>query len=176
MQSYAGFWQRIKAFAFDYAGIVLYLGFITGLFAFVNSSTDIVSKLFTDRVLAQTSAFLMVTLPITMYFALRESSTRQATWGKQRLGLKVTDRDGNQINYWRAFARTLLKFVPWELSHTLIWEINFSGGSFSTVMNYGFALVYVLIGLNFASIVMTRTRQSLYDLLSGTFVVSQQKQ
>ena len=174
MKPYAGFWQRAKAFAFDYMCIVLYLVFIIGLLAFINSSTNIAQRFFADRVLAQASAFLLVTFPITMYFAIGESSAKQATWGKRRMGLKVVGRDGNRIGFWRAFARTLLKFIPWELSHTLIWEINFSTGSFSTYINYGFALVYVLIGLNIASLVTTKTKQTLYDFLAGTFVVGQQ--
>jgi uncharacterized RDD family membrane protein YckC len=174
MKTYAGFWQRAKAFAFDYMGIVLYLAFIAGLFVFVNSFTDISQRLFANRVLAQTSAFLLVTFPITMYFAIGESSAKQDTWGKRRMGLKVVDRGGNRIGFWRAFARTLLKFIPWELSHTLIWQINFSTGSFPAFINYGFALVYILIGLNIASLVMTKTKQTLYDFLAGTFVVGQQ--
>jgi len=174
MKPYSGFWQRAKAFAFDYMGIVLYLVFIMGLFAFINSSTNIAQRLFADRVLAQASAFLLVTFPITMYFAIGESSAKQATWGKRRVGLKVVDRNGNRIGFWRAFTRTLLKFIPWELSHTLIWEISFSTESFPAFINYGFALVYILIGLNIASLVITKTKQTLYDFLTGTFVVGQQ--
>jgi uncharacterized RDD family membrane protein YckC len=116
------------------------------------------------------SGFLLVTFPITMYFAIGESSTRQATWGKQRLGLKVADRIGDRIGFWRAFARTLLKFIPWELSHALIWEISFSAGSPSSFIRYGFVLVYALIGLNIASLTLTKSKQTLYDFLAGTFI------
>lgn len=168
---YAGFWKRLQAFLWDYLLIAAYLFIVTMIFLLIPSG----ERLFTHRISAQASAFLIVTLPVTLYFAIGESSVRQATWGKQRTGLKVADRNGDRIGLWRALARTVLKFVPWELSHTLIWEINFSGGSFSSVTGYGFALVYALIGLNIASIFISGTRQSLYDLLSGTFVIHQQK-
>ena len=171
MKSYAGFWQRVKAFAFDYLIITFYLVCITGLFAFVNSATEIVQNLFADRIRAQAFAFLIVTLPVTLYFVVGESSVRQATWGKRRVGLSVEDRNGKRIGFWRAFSRTLLKFIPWELSHTLLWNINFSQGTSSTFINYGFVLVYLLIGLYIASVVMTRTKQALYDLIAGTYVV-----
>lgn len=170
VKTYASFWQRIKAFAIDYEGIALYLGFILGLFVFINYSTNIVQRLFTDRVRAQTLAFLVVDFPITLYFAIGESSVRQATRGKQRLGLKVGDHNGNRISFSRALTRTLLKFIPWELSHTLIWEIYFSTKLDPTLINIGFVLVYILIGLNIASLVISKTKQTLYDFLAGTYV------
>jgi len=115
---------------------------------------------------------MLVTLPVTLYFAFFESSARQGTWGKQRLKIKVADRFGKRVTLWRAFGRTLLKFVPWEISHTLIWQIYFSPQTEVVWVSYGFALVYLLIGLNVISLVMTRTRQTLYDLLTQTYVIT----
>src|SRR5690606_28098626 len=115
--------------------------------------------------------FLLVTLPIALYFAASESSARQATWGKQKLKLIVSDRAGNRISFWRALGRTLLKFIPWEMAHTLIWQIQFSEGEPAGWINYGFALVYVLVGLNIASLLISKTRQSLYDWIAGTYVM-----
>jgi len=171
MKTYAGFWQRVKAFALDYLIILGYLAAITLLFLIINRFSSGLQWLFASRIQAQVAVILLLTLPVALYFSISESSIRQATWGKQRLGLKVTDRNGNRISFWRSFARALLKFIPWEISHTLLWEIYFSQGSFSTFINYGYVLVYLLIGLNIASVVITRTKQSLYDLLSGTYVV-----
>ena len=37
----------------------------------------------------------------------------------------------------------------------------------------GFGLVYLLIGLNVASLIMTKTHQTLYDFLAKTFVTTQ---
>jgi len=170
MKSYAGFWQRAGAFALDYIIILGYLIAITLLFLFLNTAVNISQWLFAERIQTQGVAFLLVTLPITLYFAVGESSTRQATWGKQRLGLKVADHNGKQIAFWRAFARALLKFIPWEISHTVIWEIYFFPKTDSILINYGFALVYLLVGLNIASLVMTKTHQTLYDFLAKTFV------
>lgn len=171
MKSYVGFWQRLKAFALDYIVILGYLIAITFLILILDRSSDSIQGLFVDRFQAQFVAFLLVTFPVGLYFAISESSARQATWGKRRLGLKVTDYNGNRIRFLRAFARTLFKFIPWEISHTLIWEIYFSPAVNSVLINYGFVLVYVLIGSNVASLVMTKTHQALYDFLAGTYVV-----
>lgn len=171
MKTYAGFWQRVAAFALDY---IILLGYLLGLILLslvFNMLLGVHQWLFAERIRAQFVAFLLVTLPITLYFARAESSPRQATWGKQRLKSKVTDSEGNRIGFWRAFGRTALKFIPWEISHTLIWQIYFSEGTNPVWINYGFALVYLLIGLNIVSLVVTKTNQSLYDLITGTYVV-----
>ena len=169
---YAGFWGRAGAFALDYLIILGYLLGIILLFALANTLFDVNQWLFGERIRAQFSAFLLMPLPVTLYFAASESSPRQATWGKQRLRLKVVDHGGNRISFWRALGRTILKFIPWELSHTLIWAIYFSPGTDSSWISYGFALVYLLIGLNIVSLVITRKNQTLYDLLAQTYVIA----
>jgi uncharacterized RDD family membrane protein YckC len=171
MKTYARFWRRAGAFALDYIVILSYLLGLTLLSLLANTWFDLNQWLFKDRFQAQFVAFLLVTLPVTLYFAISETSPRQATWGKQRLKLKVADRSRNGISFWRAFGRTLLKFIPWEISHTLIWQIYFSPEADSAWINYGFALVYLLIGLNIVSLVLTRTNQTLYDLNTGTHVL-----
>lgn len=171
MRKSAGFWLRAGAFALDY---ILILGYLLGLVLLsllANAWFDPAQWLFTERARAQLTGFLLVTLPVSLYFALSESSTRQATWGKGKVGLKVINEKGERISVWRALARTGLKFIPWELSHTLIWEIYFSPQTTSLWISYGFVLVYALIGLNLASLVVSKGHQTLYDLLTKTYVM-----
>lgn len=171
MKTYAGFMQRAGAFALDYVIILIYLAAITLLMWLLNSLFSINDWLFADRVQAQFVAFLLVTLPVTLYFAMSESSNQQATWGKKRMRLQVGGYNGERISFWRSFARTLLKFIPWELSHTLIWEISFSSQTDSVLIYYGF--VYLVAGLNIASLLLTKNHQTIYDLLTKTYVVKQ---
>jgi uncharacterized RDD family membrane protein YckC len=170
LKTYGSFWQRVKAFLFDYVLILVYLAIITLIFLLLRNISGIIEWLFADRIRAQITGFFILTLPVSLYFAIGEASLQQATWGKQRVGLKVEDRSGNRIGFGRSLVRTILKFVPWELSHTLLWNIAFSIGS-STLINYGYALVYLLIGLNIVSVFLTQTKQSFYDLIAGTVVV-----
>lgn len=172
MKAYAGFWKRAGAFALDY---IIILAYLLGLFLIslpANTLFEANQWLFADRIRAQFVAFLMVTLPITLYFVVSESSPSQATWGKGRLNVRVADRAGNRISFWRSLGRTVLKFVPWEISHTLIWQIYFSPQTEAIWINSGFAFVYLLIGLNIVSLVITRTHQTLYDFLSHTYVTT----
>ncbi len=43
------------------------------------------------RIRAFAVDYLLITLPVSLYFALSETSSRQANWGKARMGLMVTD-------------------------------------------------------------------------------------
>ena len=46
-----------------------------------------------------------------LYFAYLESGEKQATWGKQMLGLYVTDLSGNRMTFARASGRFFAKIV-----------------------------------------------------------------
>jgi uncharacterized RDD family membrane protein YckC len=171
MKTYAGFWQRVAAFMWDYLIIVGYIVVITGVLWLVRAP----EWLFINRVQSQVSGILVLTIPVTLYFAISESSARQATWGKTRQALTVADKNGNRIQFGKAFARAALKFAPWEIAHTLIWEISYFPETNPILINTGFALVYGLIGLNLASLLMTKTRQTIYDLITGTYIINNQK-
>jgi uncharacterized RDD family membrane protein YckC len=174
VKTYAGFWKRAGAFALDY---ILILGYLLGVAALALLADTLFGAnqwLFGDRIRAQVTAFLVVTLPVTLYFVISESSPGQATWGKGRLSLQVADRAGTRIGFWRSLGRTFLKFIPWEISHTLIWQIYFSPQTESVWIAYGFVLVYLLIGLNIASLVISKAKQTLYDFLTNTYVIFSQ--
>ena len=46
-----------------------------------------------------------------LYFAVMESSSKQATLGKMVLGIVVTDIDGKRISFGRAIGRNLGKII-----------------------------------------------------------------
>ena len=87
MKTYAGFWQRVKAFALDYIIILFYLAALTLLFLLINSLFSITEWLFSDRIRAQLSGFFFITLPVSLYFAFSESSIHKPPGERQRLGL-----------------------------------------------------------------------------------------
>jgi len=168
MNLYATFWDRIKAFAWDYLVILIYILIISILFWFIQVAN---TWLFANRITSQLTIFFSLTLPIIFYFTFAESSIKQASFGKQKMGLKVSDANGNQISFFRALIRNILKFLSWEISHTLIWQINFYPNTNPLLINIGFGFVYLLIGLNILCILITKTRQTLYDLIMSTFVI-----
>jgi uncharacterized RDD family membrane protein YckC len=47
-----------------------------------------------------------------LYYALQESSNRQATLGKRSMGIQITDLDGNRISFGRASGRFFGVLIP----------------------------------------------------------------
>ncbi|HAX71351.1 MAG TPA: RDD family protein [Anaerolineae bacterium] len=164
---YSGFWKRLRAFIWDYVLISAYILIITVIFWLLPFS----QQFFADRIQAQLSVFFVLTFPIILYFSIFESSSKQGTWGKRKTKLITTGDNGDPVSFPRSFARTVLKLIPWELSHTLIWEIRFDSHVDPTLISIGFGVVYLLVGLNIASLIMTKKHQTLYDLITKTCVV-----
>ena len=170
--SYAGLRVRVTAFAFDYIIIAGYLILIVAFGLLVNLFLPpFAHKLFGNPLSGEITGFLIITLPVSLYFILCESSAWQATWGKHRKGIQVTSTDGKRLTFLRACSRTLLKFIPWELAHACIWQISFAKQAPSPLITAGFVLVWILVGANFVSLWISSTHQTLYDYLAGTYVV-----
>lgn len=171
-QPYAGLWPRLLAFAVDYLLIAAYLVVLVAIGALLpRLAPGVARALFGSPLTGELSGFISITLPVSLYFALSESSARQATWGKRKLRLRVERLDGARVSTGRSLARTALKFVPWELAHACIWQITFAAGQPSPLISAGFALVWVLVGANLVSLLVSRKHQTLYDWLSDTVVV-----
>ncbi len=92
--TFANVWQRIGAFLLDYLIIATYIALLVivsvglGIGPFRNAFR----AMFADPTISEFSAFLLLVLPVIMYFALLEHSSWQATWGKRKMGLRVTIR------------------------------------------------------------------------------------
>ena len=121
----AGLWIRIQAFVMDYLVILVYLALLTALVWTLNSVFPNISKaLFDNPLSGQITVTVVLTMPVTLYFALFELSGWQATLGKRWKNLKVVYASGGRLSRTRAVFRTLLKFIPWELAHTCMWQIS----------------------------------------------------
>lgn len=131
---------------------------------------SIFGTLFSREYSAELFGFVTITLPVSLYFAIMEASLRQATWGKSRARLKVVDiKEGKPLSLARSLGRTTMKFIPWELSHACIWYIRFHPES-SWPFTIGIIVVFLLVGLNMTLLVLSRTHQTLYDIIAGTTV------
>src|SRR3990172_6811270 len=129
-QQYGGFWIRFLAYVTDSAIL------------FIASSVVIVAATFLGDAGAFAGA-LMVFLLALLYWPLMQASARQATFGKQLLGLKVAHGStGERISILRSFGRELGKIVS------------------SAVFSLGF----IIAGF-------TRRKQALHDLMALTVVV-----
>ncbi len=95
---YAGFWSRVAALIVDNAIVMIF-----GLAILIAASSAGAG--------AVVIANLVYILVAILYWPLMECSERQATLGKQLLGLQVTDADGLRLNFVRALLRNLAKII-----------------------------------------------------------------
>jgi uncharacterized RDD family membrane protein YckC len=153
--TYAGFWLRFVAYIIDY--IIIYavqsfvfvpvLGLMGISFASKMNNVENMSEAETMGMIASFAAVagataLLTTVIALLYWSLMESSKYQATVGKMVLGLKVTDVDGNSLDFVKALVRNVCKIIS--------GMILFIG--------------YIMAGF-------TEKKQGLHDIIAGTLVV-----
>jgi uncharacterized RDD family membrane protein YckC len=101
-QYFGSFDQRLLASALDWffvSGVCILVAFIITLF-----TADKATRLFI--------AFgLLAVIPAVkfIYQVIMESSAKQATYGKQILGIKVCDMQGNRVSFAHALGRNFAK-------------------------------------------------------------------
>lgn len=159
--------RRLVAFGIDYLVLAVYVAVLTGLSLSLGGDRAPPSS-WSEKLTGHALAFVTLTLPVTLYFAVGESAWG-ATLGKAVLRLRVIGGDGARPKFSQAFVRNALKFAPWELAHVAIWYVpgrpfldapgalNLAGWAVSL----GLALVW------FAGLPGGRT---VYDRASGTWV------
>lgn len=165
--SYAGFWKRFLAYLIDKiilsfaTALLLVPLWIIGLFSFFFNAGP---ESFENYALISTQhnwdnevsvgmitafIFLIIIFWVInaviewLYFALFESSAKQATFGKMIVGIKVTDLQGNKISFGRATGRYFGKILS------------------------GF-----ILGIGYLMAAFTERKQALHDILSSCLVVN----
>lgn len=141
---YATFWHRLGAYLIDYILISLItcpLGFLMGVMGAVAEQSG------GDAAQAASAGvqLLMYGIAIVagwLYNALMESSSWQGTVGKRVLGIRVTDLDGNRINFGRATGRYFGKMI--------------SG---------------LICAVGFIMVLFTERKQGLHDQMASTLVL-----
>ena len=110
---YAGFWLRFVAFLIDCLLLRVVDYMVAPLFVILLYCNPLFNEM--DPTIASIG-FMLITAAFDAiicwpYFALMESSAKQATLGKMVLNLKVTDMNGGKISFSRASARYFGKIV-----------------------------------------------------------------
>ncbi|WP_227396243.1 RDD family protein [Jeotgalibacillus aurantiacus] len=161
---------RGKAFLLDYLLILFYLVLIFCLYLVFPMQIE---ALFSGGPWRnQLAGFLIVTLPVSLYFAVSDSRLVGQTFGKRKTNIQAVDHHGQPLTFLHSFIRVLLKFLPWELSHFLVYRLVLLGDSpmpvSYTILGitiYGLMFTYILTA------VFTPKKQTLYDLLTRSRVV-----
>ena len=152
--TYAGFWLRFVAYLLDsiiigFAVMVLFvpLFFLMGGAAMLEGLPRHGERVDPAQFMAFFSSVLTLVVLSSvakwLYYAYLESGEKQATWGKQALGIYVTDLAGLRVTFGRAtgrfFARIVTGLIP--------------------------------LGIGFIMAGFTERRQALHDMIASTLVL-----
>lgn len=148
---YAGFWKRFLAYVIDaillsivyFVVLVPVIG-LFGLGAMTQAEDPSAAE---GMIMAAIGAYFVVVVLLMiagwLYFALMESSSKQATLGKLALSIKVTDVNGSRISFAKATGRYFGKIVS------------------GMILYIGF----IMAGF-------TEKKQALHDIMAGCLVVN----
>lgn len=162
---FATFKQRVFAFLLDFLFISIYFMIsiiINWLFDFPLSSS-----FSHDPIIAQILGFCWITLPVALYFFILEFRG-EGTLGKQFMGIKIVHHAHKHLNANQIFIRTVVKFLPWELSHFVIWRLQLPTILPNWFLYSLLCTVYVLVLINLW--LMIKKKTTLHDLIAKTNV------
>lgn len=166
----APFKLRLHAFLFDYLLILAYLTLliIVNTILFPSLQTLFAGSLIT----AQLTGFLMVTLPVSLYFIISDSRLVGQSFGKKKVGIQVINKYGQQLSIRHSIIRVALKFLPWEMAHFLVYRLaNLGEESIPLYLIMISTLTYGLIFAYLLTAIFTKRKQALYDMVCGTRVL-----
>jgi len=161
-------WRRILAYLVDYVLLFSVLVPLQGILYLVGRGFPY--RLLRTGAQIELWVFLSISLPVWLYFALAESSSRQATLGKRLLGLRVTNLHGDRIGFGRAILRTIIKLIPWELTHLSLMLPIPMWWDPQPRLRAGIVVVYAVIGIYLLAMFLNERRQSIHDLIAQTIV------
>ncbi len=145
---YASLWERLLAAIVDIVSLTIITFFVFLCFIFIVGGgyyikgTGVLEGNGSNIVMLTYIWLIISTVIGWLYYALLESSPVQATLGKKAMKIKVTDIDGDAID----FKRASLRYLGRCISHTTI------------------GVLYIIVAF-------TRKRQGIHDLLADTVVL-----
>jgi len=153
--NYAGFWMRLVAVIID--GIIIGVaqsfvlvpllaavgfGFASNAETMDFSDPDQAAGIIASIAALMGGYWILAMVIQVLYFTFMESSKLQATVGKLALGIKVTDLQGNKLDFTKALIRNLCRIIS----------------------NFTLLIGYIMAGF-------TEKKQALHDMIASTLVV-----
>jgi len=163
--------RRFIAFSIDYILILFYAGllYLSSLLFQYFSANELGEP---NPLMGQVIGFLLLTLPVFLYFLLSEKSKRKGTIGKRISKIQVVVVAENKTDSIKPIlVRNFLKFLPWEIAHTGVhWVLFYSRHNEQTpIWVYTLSIIpQVAMIFYFITIITTNGNRSFYDKIAGT--------
>jgi len=169
----ARYLYRVAAFVIDLTIFALYLSILVAIsnIGLTELLLQLYPPLFEQPLVFDLLAFVLVILPLVLYFSLFEQSSWQGTIGKRLMKLRVENLNGSKVSLRQSLGRTALKFAPWQLAHTSVFQVML-GPEGNQPVFMGISILAQAIVLFYAvSVAVNKQHRSIYDRVSGTIVV-----
>ena len=167
-QSYAGLWIRAGAFVADQLiGLVFYaLQFIL-----VATIPIMLAIPFTAEGVANAMLFewIVLVLVFSIYCAVMESSSKQATFGKMIFRIHTIGANGERIGLWRACVRNCQRWCYYPLLVEGMCFIAMEHGRAAGL--WILVLIMALIAVEPMILILSKRKQCLHDMVARTYVV-----
>ena len=112
-----------------------------------------------------------VSLPVWLYFIVFEAGARHATPGKRIFSLEVASLEDEPITLWRIIVRTLVKLLPWELTHVaLLFPTPLWVDPNAALVRPLFMLSTFLVGSWLVTAMIHPKQQGVHDVMVRTIV------
>jgi uncharacterized RDD family membrane protein YckC len=112
---------------------------------------------------------LSFSIPIWIYFVFSDISQKGATFGKKLMKIGVKTVEGENLTIKSALLRTLVKLIPWELTHITFFVLS-KNGEFSLLQMVLVIIIYLLIFIYGYFMIRTKGRKGVHDLLAKTTI------
>ena len=145
---YAGFWRRGAAMTLDLFLLGVVQAVVTIIMIAMMGAAEVAGGGVSEELAVGIVGIisLLTFIGMWLYFALMESSAKQATLGKMLVGIVVTDIDGDRVSFGKASGRYFGKIV---------------------------SSIILMIGYIMAA--FTERKQALHDIMAGCLVIRKPK-
>jgi uncharacterized RDD family membrane protein YckC len=140
---YASFLRRIAAYLLDGLIYSLMAAVLVGMVVLCAGALTVVLGP-TAALVGIAAVYVLPAVLFAFYHVVQESGPQRGTWGKRALGLRVLTADGRRLSFGQALGRFLLKV---------------------------FLTIAMTASLGFLTILFTKRKQALHDLIVDTVVV-----
>lgn len=161
----SGFGFRLVAYLYDLIPPIVMLIVVAIMLVIINYAN-----------ISEDASYLII-IPAYMLFFVSyhvyfDSSWRQGTPGKQRLGLIITNKQGEKLPIEKCLIRYFIKFLfiniyVIALLIVLIFRKNIL---FTYIIVEGYVYIIIFQLIDYLTIFITKRRQALHDIIAGSLV------
>jgi uncharacterized RDD family membrane protein YckC len=164
---FASFTDRIVAIVFDYFFIFIIGSIIAIPFYYIDPQSVY------DNIIVDFGWFLIIASPwgyffAILYFPLSESGSKMGTLGKRWQKVVVVNQNVERISLFKAFLRNTLKFISFPVFILFILGRLLYSEQFAFYIS---TIFIVIIFLGYFLPLIYKYKQTVHDLICGTFVI-----